>query len=76
MVEAMPCSNSQRSALDYLKTFIRGMDVTQLKLFLMFVTGADVLCVPTFHVQFTELDGIARRPIAPTCGCVLELPSN
>lgn len=76
MVEAMPCSNSQRSALDYLKKFIRGMDVTQLKSFLMFVTGADVLCVPTIHVQFTELDGIARRPIAHTCGCVLELPST
>lgn len=42
----------------------------------MFVTGADVLCVPTIHVQFTELDGIARRPIAHTCGSVLELPST
>lgn len=42
----------------------------------MFVTGVDVLCVPIIHVQFTVLDGIARRPIAHTCGSVLELPST
>ena len=28
------------------------------------------------HVEFTKLDGYARRPIAHICGCVLELPST
>ena len=76
MIQANPCSNSERSALDFLKRFIRGMDLAQLKSFLMFVTGADVLCVTAIHVEFTQLDGLARRPIAHTCGGVLELPST
>lgn len=76
MIQAKPCNNSERSALDHLKRFIRGMDLTQLKSFLMFVTGADVLCVDTIDVDFTQLDGLQRRPIAHTCGCVLELPST
>lgn len=76
MIQAEPCSNSERSALDYLKRFIRGMDLTQLKSFLMFVTGSDVTCVTTIYVEFTKLDGLGRRPIAHTCGCFLELPST
>lgn len=76
MIQAKPCNNSERSALDHLKRFIRGMDLTQLKSFLMFVTGADVLCVDTIDVEFTQLDGLQRRPIAHTCGCVLEPPST
>ena len=49
------------------------MDLTQLKSFLMFVTGADVVCVDPIDVEFTQLDGLQRRPIAHTCDCVLEL---
>ena len=26
-------------------------------------------------VDFTKLEGLGRRPIAHTCGCVLKLPS-
>lgn len=76
MIQANPCNDNERSALDYLKRFIRGMEDSQLKSFLMFVTGADVLCVPDIQVEFTQLDRLARRPIAHTCGCVLELPST
>ena len=25
-------------------------------------------------VTFNKLDGLARRPIAHTCGCIMELP--
>ncbi|KAJ7373301.1 hypothetical protein OS493_012892 [Desmophyllum pertusum] len=76
MTQANPCSNRERSALDFLKRFIRGMDLAQLKSSLVFVTGADVLCVTAIHVEFTQLDGLTRRPIAHTCGGVLELPST
>lgn len=74
MVDAMPVTNADRSSLEFLKRFIRGMDIVKLKSFVMFVTGADVICVPTIHVNFIKLKGFERRPIAHTCGCVLELP--
>ena len=76
MLNAVPDTNAQRSALEYRKRFLRGLDITQLKSFVMFVTGADVLCVPTIHVDFTKLEGFERRPIAHTCGSVLQLPCS
>ena len=76
MIQANPCSDGERSALDYLKRFVRGMDLTQLKSFLMFVTGADVLCAAAIHVEFSQLDGLGRRPMVHTCGSVVELPST
>ena len=27
-------------------------------------------------MEFTKLEGLGRRPIAHTCGCVLEIPST
>lgn len=39
-----------------------------------FPTGSSVLTVPSLTVQFNRLSGLARRPIAHTCSCVLELP--
>ncbi|KAJ7352792.1 hypothetical protein OS493_033853 [Desmophyllum pertusum] len=76
MIVAMPGNNAERSALDFLKRFIRGLDVQLLKCLLMFVTGADVICVSTIGVAFTKLEGLGRRPIAHTCSSILELPST
>ncbi|XP_068698741.1 uncharacterized protein [Montipora foliosa] len=76
MLQATPKNNAERASLDYLKRFVRGMDQGQLKSFLRYVTGADVLCVPSIIVQFTTVDGLARRPIAHTCGALLELPAT
>jgi len=42
----------------------------------MFTTGADVICVTNINVEFTKLERLARRSIAHTCGCVLEIPST
>ena len=53
-----------RAATEFLKRFVRGMDEAQLKSFLRYVTGADVICVPCISVQFSTLDGFARRSIA------------
>ena len=76
MVQAVPQSNAERAAVDYLKCFIRGLDQSQLKAFLRYVTGADFICVKHIVVEFSTMEGLARRPIAHTCGCVLELPST
>ena len=69
-------TSAEQATLQYLKRFVRGMELAQLKSFLIFVTGADVICVESIKISFTKLDGLARRPIAHTCGCVLELPST
>ncbi len=74
MVHCEPTTHAERSSLDYIKRLIRGLDTAQLKSLLMFTTGSDVVCVPTIRVIFTKLEGLERRPIAHTCGCVLELP--
>ena len=76
MLHAAPKTNAERSALDYFKRFIRRLGIHQLKCLLMFVTGADVICVTKLDINFTKLEGLARRPVAHVCGCVLELPST
>ena len=76
MLDSAPQNNGERAALDYLKCFIRGMDQPQLKSFLQYVTGADIICVKSIIVNFSRLEGFAWRPIAHTCGAVLELPST
>ena len=64
MIQADPQNNSERAAAEFLKRFVRGMDKAQLKSFLRYVTGADVICLPCISVQFSTLDGFARRSIA------------
>ena len=72
---AVPITNeAEKDALDYLKRFVRGLNQQDLSSFLRFITGSDMICVNKIPVQFTSLDGFERRPIAHTCGAVLELP--
>ena len=76
MLCGLPETNAERSAFHYLKRFIRGLEIAQLKSSLIFTTGADAICVAHINVGFTKLEGLGRRPIAHTCGCFLELPST
>ena len=76
MLCALPETNAERSAFNYLKRFIRGLEIAQVKFFLIFTAGADAICVAHINVGFTKLEGLGRRPIAHTCGCFLELPST
>ena len=76
MIKAKPENNSQRAALSYLQRYIRGLDDEKLTKFLRFCTSATMLCVESIEVTFTDLDGAARRPVAHTCGSVLELPTT
>ena len=76
MLCALPDTNAERLALDYLKRFITGLEISQLSPSLMFITGADAICVSHINADFTKLEGLGRRPIAHTCSCVLELPST
>lgn len=76
LIEAAPSTNPERDVLSYLKRYVRGLDDGKLVKFLRFCTGATMICVNRIEVTFTNLDGIARRPVAHTCGAVLELPTT
>lgn len=58
----------------HLKRYIKDIDAEKLGLFLRFCSGSNLLTVEKISVEFTSLTGYQRRPIAHTCGCVLELP--
>ena len=47
-----------------------------IKTFLRFCTGADVLCIKQIKVSFSKLDGIERRLDAHTWGPLLEVPTT
>ncbi|CAC5373833.1 unnamed protein product [Mytilus coruscus] len=59
----------------HLQRFIKDLDNNSLSDFLRFVTGSDLLIKNCISVRFVDLHGIARRRIAHTCRCVLELPN-
>ncbi|XP_053288829.1 uncharacterized protein LOC128449596 [Pleuronectes platessa] len=76
LITASPNTASENQSLRFLHQYIRGLDEIGLRKILRFMTGSDVICVKKIEVIFTSLEGLARRPIAHTCGPTLELPST
>ncbi|XP_044223232.1 uncharacterized protein LOC122993279 isoform X2 [Thunnus albacares] len=64
----------EQTALNHLLRYVRSIDQRRLEIFLRFCTGSTVLCKDTIAVTFNALCGLSRRPVAHTCGAVLELP--
>lgn len=58
----------------YLTSFIGNMKLEELRLFLRFITGSSVCIDKKIEITFNNLSGAARRPIAHTCTCILEVP--
>ena len=52
LLDANPLHNEQRSALSYLKRFIKGLYDTMLKKFLRHVTGAEMICTQSWRGSF------------------------
>ena len=76
MLDASPENDAQRIAFEHLTRFIKSLG-GNVAAFLQFTTGASVILDgQKLKVSFTELNGLARRPIVHTCGPVLELPST
>ena len=50
--------------------------LTQLKRFIIFTTGSDLMVCDSLKLNFVKVDGLARRPVAHTCGPGLELPTT
>jgi hypothetical protein len=69
-----PTSSDERAVFSYLKRFVRGLELTELKRFLIFTTGGDLMVCDSLKLNFMKGYGLARRPVAHTCGPCLELP--
>lgn len=67
-------NTAESTVSKHLQRFIKDLDKQKLSDFLRFVTGSNLLVREKISVRFVELQGLARRPVAHTCGCVLELP--
>ncbi|XP_032446109.1 uncharacterized protein LOC116737195 [Xiphophorus hellerii] len=63
----------QKDIQKYVSTYIRNADLQHLSLFLRFCTGSDLFLDKKILIDFTKIQGFLRRPVAHTCGCVLEL---
>ncbi|KAL5020069.1 hypothetical protein ScPMuIL_002961 [Solemya velum] len=68
--------HEEARVFSYLKDFVKSLETDRLELFLQFVTGHRTLPISPIVVEFVDLSGVQRRPIAHTCGGVLELPST
>ena len=66
----------QAHVFGYLQQCIGNMRNEEVRRFLCFTTGSSVLIANRISVTFNNLSGLARKPIAHTCGCVIELPST
>ena len=74
MITDPECSNVAESRVfNYLKTYVGNMNQEELRRFLRYVTGSSVMMNSDITVMFNSLTGLARRPIAHTCDCTLEL---
>ena len=74
LIKDKPTSSDERAVLGYLTRYIRGLEVRQLKRFLLFTTASDLIVCNNLDINFVKVDGLGRRPIAHTCGPCLELP--
>jgi hypothetical protein len=69
-------SAEEQSVSKYLIRYVDELSYTSLKQFLRFCTGSDLIIKEKIYVRFVDLDGLARRPVAHTCGCVIEIPKK
>lgn len=65
---------SHSKTMQFLRLFIRSLDKEKMHKFLRFTTGADIICVPRIDVEFTDVRGLQRCPVAHTCGPLLQIP--
>ena len=69
-------NSDEERVYGYLQQFIAGMDPDRACTFLRFVTESSVCLASNIKITFNRLVGLARHPIAHTCGSMLELPST
>ncbi|KXJ21767.1 hypothetical protein AC249_AIPGENE15187 [Exaiptasia diaphana] len=75
-IECNPNTSGERDVLKFLQRFIRRLEMPKLVQFLRFTTTMDIMGRNKLQVTFIKSEGFGSRPIAHTCGLVLELPST
>ena len=63
------------SIVNYVSMFVREMDKTMLHKFLVWSTGSPTM-PSQFQLTFNAVSGAGRRPIAHTCGNILEISTD
>ena len=77
LIKSEPVTDQERQCLDHFKKHdIRSLQGSSLSVFLQFITGSDIISCDSIEVTFSALDGTSRRPVARTCGPLLEIPSS
>ena len=76
LLSTNPKTLAESTSLGYLQKYMRMLRHEDIKTFLRFCTGADVLCVKQIKVSFSKLDGIERRLVAHTCWPLMEVPTT
>ena len=74
----VPSDNLEEKKVgDAIKRYVKNCSESKLQEFLRYCTGSNLLIVPEITVNVTpQSTDFERRPIARTCGCVLDLPTN
>lgn len=73
---ANPQTKEEAQSLRFLQQYIRAQNQEGLGALLRFMTASPVIAITEINVEFTKTTGLARRPVAHTCGPMLELPST
>ena len=74
LIDEPECLTSNQSRIyGYLIQMIGSMMQDDLRTLLRFITGSSVCLSKKISISFNSLSGFARRPIAHTCDCNLEL---
>ncbi|PFX15053.1 hypothetical protein AWC38_SpisGene20754 [Stylophora pistillata] len=71
-----PQNEGERDAFKFLQRFVRGLEMPKLLQFLRFTTALDIIIYKKIEVTFIKYEGFSARPIAHTCGPLLEIPST
>ena len=71
-----PETRAQGKALSYLKRFVREMEDERLTKFLRSCKGSNKVCGQKITINFNNLEGAERQPVADTRGAVLDLPAT
>ena len=71
------CMNAaEERVFTYLTQMVGDMKAPQLATLLRFISGSSVVIGKSIIVMFNQTAGLARRPIAHTCDCALELSTS
>ena len=71
-----PQSEGERDTFEFLQRFVRGLKMPKLLQFLRFTTAMDIMIDTKIEATFIKCEGLSARPIAHTCGPLLEIPST